>query len=258
MCVLLQSQPCNLPPGPLTAPHGPQPRPLLFRGPSLTPLGFSSHGNPWRPHPSGLLIPEAPGVWARWSSPSPYHGVVCCWLLLLPSASEAPFSLPRSPQASPGAPKPPGPAASPDPLAIPKYGVAAERPVEVQVYLRDVPGGDQGLLLHFLWENRGGGAGISDTDPDLSRAAILGREPCGHHGSGSAKTSCLALGGWGWRECPPCPWDLCEGLCPAVVGGEVTEGQPGWEGTGGQSRWEGDMGVLCTRWRIRETTKEPT
>ena len=57
---------------------------------------------------------------------------------------------------------------------------------------------------------------------------------------------------------PSVPMDLCEGLCPAVVGGEVTEGQPGWEGTGSQSRWEGDMGVLCTRWRIQETTKEPT
>ena len=108
---------------------------------------------------------------------------MCCWLLLLPPASEAPFSLPRSPQASPGAPKAPGPAASPDPLAGPKHSVAAERPVDVQVYLRDVPGGDQGLLLHFLWENREAGARVRDTDPDLSRAAMLGRETWGHHGS---------------------------------------------------------------------------
>ena len=57
---------------------------------------------------------------------------------------------------------------------------------------------------------------------------------------------------------PSMPMDLYEGLFPAVVGGEVTEGQPGWEGTRSQSRWEWDMGVLCTRWRIRETTKEPT
>ena len=66
-----------------------------------------------------------------------------------------------------------------------------------------------------------------DTDSDLSRAAMLGREPWGHHGSGSAETSCLSLGGRGRRECPPSPWDLCEGLSQAVVGGEVTEGQPG-------------------------------
>ena len=174
-----------MPPGPQVwfLPPRPPPHHLLLMGPSLSPLAFSSHGNPWRPHPSGLLIPEAPGVWARESSPTSYHGAVCFWLLLLPPASEAQFSLPRRPQASLRAPKPPGPAASPDSLAIPKYGVAAERPSDVQVYLRDVPGGDQGLLLHFLWENWGGGAGVRDTDPDLSRAAMLGREPCGHHGS---------------------------------------------------------------------------
>ena len=76
-----------------------------------------------------------------------------------------------------GAPKPPGPAASPDPLAVLKYDVAAQHPVDVQVYLRDVLGGDKGVLLHFLWENRGGGAGIKDTDPDLSRSDVQGREP---------------------------------------------------------------------------------
>ena len=65
-----------------------------------------------------------------------------------------------------------------------------------------------------------------------------------------AKTSFLPLGGRGWRQCAPCPWDFCEGLCPAVVGGEVTDGQPGWEGTGGQSKWGGVMGVLCPRCRI--------
>ena len=48
------------------------------------------------------------------------------------------------------------------------------------------------------------------------------------------------------------------GLSQAVVGGEVTEGQPGLEGTGDQPRWGGDLGVLCPRLRIGETTKEPT
>ena len=125
--------------------------------------------------------------------------------------------------------------------------MAAEHPVDVQVYLRDVPGGDQGLLLHFLLENRVAGAHVRDTDPNLSRAAMLGREPWGHNGSGSAETSCLSLGGRGWRECPPSPWDLCEGLSQAVVGEEVTEGQPGVEGMWGQPRWGGDMEVLCPR-----------
>ena len=203
-----------MPPGPqvwFLPPMSPTPSPAS-QGAIPPPLGFSSHGNHWRPHPIGILIPEAPGLGACGSSPSPYHGAVCCWLLLLPPASEAPFSLPRSPQASPGAPKAPGPAASPDPLAGPKHSVAAERPVDVQVYLRDVPGGDQGLLLHFLWENWEAGARVRDTDPDLSRAAMLGRETWGHHGSGSAETSCLSLGGRGWRECPPSPWELCEVL----------------------------------------------
>ena len=203
-----------MPPGPQVwfLPPCPPPHPLLLRALSLSPLGFSSHGNHWRPHPIDLLIPEAPGLGACGSSPSPYHGAVCCWLLLLPPASEAMFSLHRSPQASPGAPKPPGPASSLDLLAGPKHSVAAERPVDVQVYLRDVPGGDQGLLLHFLLENRVAGAHVRDTDPNLSRAAMLGRAPGGHHGSGSAETSCLSLGGRGWRECPPSPWELCEVL----------------------------------------------
>ena len=118
-------------------------------------------------------------MWARERSQSPYHGGVCCWLLFLPLASESPFSLSRSSQG----PKAPWPSSLTWPLAVIKHDVAAERPVDLQVYLCDVLGGDQGLLLHFLRENRGGGAGIRDTDPDLSPAAILGREPWGHHGS---------------------------------------------------------------------------
>ena len=57
---------------------------------------------------------------------------------------------------------------------------------------------------------------------------------------------------------PTVPVELCEGLCPVVVGGEVSEGQLGWEGTGGQSRWGGVMRVFCQRLRIQETTKAQT
>ena len=89
----------------------------------------------------------------------------------------------QKPPVLPRVPIPPGTSASPYPVVVPKHDVTAECPVDVQVYLRDVLGGDQGLLLHFLWENQGGGAGVGDTDPDLSRAAVLDREPCGHHGS---------------------------------------------------------------------------
>ena len=100
-----------------------------------------------RPRGVGTVVPQ-----------SPYHGVVCYWQLLLPLVSEAPFSLHRSPRG----PKAPWPSSLTRPLAVLIYDVAAEHPVDVQVYLRDVPGGDQGLLLHFLWENQGGGAGVRD------------------------------------------------------------------------------------------------
>ena len=151
--------------------------------------------------------------------------------------TQKPLVLPRSPI-------PPGPSASPYPVVVPKHDVTAECPVDVQVYLRDVLGGDQGLLLHFLWENRGGGAGIRDTDPDLSRAAVLGREPWGNHGSVSCRNLLPSSGRPGMVGVPTVPVELCEGLCPAVVGGEVTEGQPGWEGIGVQPRWEGTWGVV--------------
>ena len=151
--------------------------------------------------------------------------------------TQKPLVLPRSPI-------PPGPSASPYPVVVPKHDVTAECPVDVQVYLRDVLGGDQGLLLHFLWENRGGGAGIRDTDPDLSRAAVLGREPWGNHGSVSCRNLLPSSGRPGMVGVPTVPMELCEGLCPAVVGGEVTEGQPGWEGIGVQPRWEGTWGVV--------------
>ena len=114
---------------------------------------------------------------------------------IAPPASVAPFSLPRRPRASLGVPKTPGPAASPDPLAIPKYGVAAEHPVDVQVYLQDVPGGDQGLLLHFLWETRGGGAGVRDTDPTCHELLCWAGSPGATMGVCPAKTSFLPLGG---------------------------------------------------------------
>ena len=151
--------------------------------------------------------------------------------------TQKPLVLPRSPI-------PPGPSASPYPVVVPKHDVTVECPVDVQVYMRDVLGGDQGLLLHFLWENRGGGAGIRDTDPDLSQAAVLGREPWGNHGSVSCRNLLPSSGRPGMVGVPTVPMELCEGLCPAVVGREVTEGQPGWEGIEVQPRWEGTWGVV--------------
>ena len=111
----------------------------------------------------------------------PWSGVLLA--AVLPPASEATFSLPRIPLVLPWVLIPPGPSTSPYLVVVPKYDVTAERPVDVQVHLCDVPGGDQVLLSHFLWENQGGGAGIRDTVPVLSPGALLGREPWGHHGS---------------------------------------------------------------------------
>ena len=130
-------------------------------------------------------------MWARERSQSPYHGGVCCWLLFLPLASESPFSLPRSPQG----PKAPWPSSLTRPLAVIKHDVAAERPVDLQVYLCDVLGGDQGLLLHFLWETRGGGAGVRDTDPTCHELLCWAGSPGATMGVCPAKTSFLPLGG---------------------------------------------------------------
>ena len=123
--------------------------------------------------------------------------------------------------------------------------MAAQHPVDVQVYLRDVLEGDKGVLLHFLWENRGGGAGVRDTDLTSHKLPCWAGSPGATMGMCPAKTSFLPLGGQGRRECLPCLWDLCEGLCPAVVGEEVTEGQPGWEGIRVQPRWEGTWGCCA-------------
>ena len=89
----------------------------------------------------------------------------------------------QNPPVLPRVPIPPGTSASYYPVVVPKHDVTAERHVDVHVHLLDVPGRDQGLLLHFLWEYQGGGASIRDSDPDMSPGATLGREPRGHHGS---------------------------------------------------------------------------
>ena len=166
---------------PLMPPMAPTQAPG-FRVPSVTPLGFSSHGKPWTTHPSDLLIPETLGVGAQRSSPAPFHAAVFCWLLFFSRPQSPMFPTQKSP-VLPRVPIPPGTSASYYPVVVPKHYVTAERHVDVHVHLLDVPGRDQGLLLHFLWEYQGGGASIRDSDPDMSPGATLGREPRGHHGS---------------------------------------------------------------------------
>ena len=131
---------------------------------------------------------------------------------IAPPASVAPFSLPRRPRASLGVPKTPGPAASPDPLAIPKYGVAAEHPGDIQVYLQDVPGGDQGLLLHFCGKPGEEEQASGTQTPTCHELLCWAGSPGATMGVCPAETSFLPLGGWGWRECPPCPWN-CVRAC---------------------------------------------
>ena len=167
---------------PMANPRGP----ILVASSSLRPRGWGHRGNPQHPTMERCVVGCCFAPCLRSHVFPTQNPLVLPWVLI-----------------------PPGPSTSPYPIVVPKYDVTAACPVDVQVHLRDVPGGDQVLLFHFLWENRGGGAGVRDTDPNLS---VLGREPWGHHGVGTAKTSFLPLGGWGWRECPPCLWN-CVRAC---------------------------------------------
>ena len=124
----------------------------------------------------------------------------------------------------------PGPSTSPYPVVVPKYDVTAECPVDVQVHLRDVPGGDQGLLLHFQWENWGGGAGVRDTDPDLSPGVLLGREPWGHHGSVSCQTLLPSPGRLGTAGVPTVPWNCVRACAQLLSVGRLLRVSLGWRG----------------------------
>ena len=145
------------PPGPLTAPT---PAPC-FSGGHPSPLWGSAHmATPGGPILVASSSPRPQG-WGHRGHPQHPTMQLCvfgCCCSPRPQKPRVPY-----PEAT-GAPKPPGPAASPDPLAVLKHDVAAQHPVDVQVYLRAVLGGDKSVLLHFLWENRGGGAGVRDTD----------------------------------------------------------------------------------------------
>ena len=150
-----------------------------------------------------------------------------------PLASEALFSLPRSPRG----PEAPRPSSLTQPLAVLKHDVAAERPVDVQVYLLDVLGGDQGLLLHSCGKTGEEEQASRTQNPTCHELPCCSGSPVVTMGVCLEETSFLPLGSQGWRDCRSCPWDLCDGLCPAVVGGEVTECQPGGEGIRVQPRW---------------------
>ena len=111
MCVLLQPWPCRLAPRSGSCLPHPPPHPLLLMGPSLYHLVvFSSHGNPWRPHPSGLLIPEAQrgGQGGHPNHPTMERYVVGCCYSPWPQRPRFPYS------EAPGGPKLRGPAASPN------------------------------------------------------------------------------------------------------------------------------------------------
>ena len=208
MCVLLQPRTCRLDPGPIHAPHvlhpipcfsGGRPSPLWCSGPMATPGGPILVA-------SSSLRPQGCG---HPHHPTMERCVVGCYCSPWPQRPHFPY-----PEAS-RAPKPPGPAASSNPLAVLKHDVAAELLDDVQVYLRDVPGGDQGVFLHFLWENWGGRAGVRDTDPTChevpcwagSPGATMGVCPAetpsflwegreggsAHHAHGTCVTACAQL-----------------------------------------------------------------
>ena len=118
------------------------------------------------PHSTARARSPSPDPGDTGSSQSLYHETV--WFAALPPPLlRAPCSSPRSPLGIPWTPEcpwspqnPAWPAASPDPTAVPEHHVAAEgRSVWFW-------GGDLGLLLHFLWGEPGGGAGIvRDSEP---------------------------------------------------------------------------------------------
>ena len=102
---------------------------------------------------------------------------------------------------------PPGPSTSPYPVVVPKYDVTAERPVDVQVHLHDVPGGDQGLLLRFLWEIRVEELASGTQTPTCHQVLSWAGSPGASMVVCPSKTSFLPLGGWGRQEGPLCLWN---------------------------------------------------
>ena len=102
--------------------------PILVASSCLRPRGWGHRGNPQHPTMERCVVGccSAP----RLGSPvfPTQNPPVLSWVLI-----------------------PPGPSTSPYPVVVPKYDVTAERPVDVQVHLCDVPGGNQVLLSHFLF-----------------------------------------------------------------------------------------------------------
>ena len=145
-----------------------------FRVPSVTPLGISSHGNPWRPHPSGLLIPETPEVETRRSSSAPYHAAVFCWLLFFPRPQKPHVPYPDATSPPPG-PNSPWPLSLTLPRSIPKHDVTAEHHVDVQVHLLDVPGEDQGFLGREHGASEAGGK--TEANNTWLHGKVLGMTP---------------------------------------------------------------------------------
>ena len=157
MCVLLQPWPCRLAPRSGSCPSHPPPIPC-FSGGSPSPLwGSAPMASPGGPILGASSSPRPRGCGHRGH---PQHPTMercvfgCCFAPCLRS----PFFPTQNPPVLPWVLISPGPSTSPYPVVVAKYDVTAEHPVDVQVHLHDVPGGDQGLLLHFLRENRGGGA----------------------------------------------------------------------------------------------------
>ena len=193
------------PPGPVHAPHVPHPIPC-FSGGRPSPLWCSGP----MATPGGPILVASSSLRPRGCG-HPHHPtmercVVGCYCSPWPQRPRFPY-----PEAS-RAPKPTGPVASSDPLAVLKHDVAAELLDDVQVYLRDVPGGDEGSS--FISCGKTGeeelASGTQTTAcPQLpswagSPGATMGMCP--------TENSFLLLGGRGQPECPPWPWDLCKGL----------------------------------------------
>ena len=94
--------------------------------------------------------------------------------------------------------------------------MTAERPVDVQVHLRDVP--EETRASSFISCGKTGEEELASgtQNPTCHQVLSWAGSPGVTMGVCPAKPSFLPLGGWGQLECPPCPWN-CVRACAQLL-----------------------------------------